>query len=155
MARATAINDVILAIVAAVDAAVTYPVFDGPPTTLPNRSETKFLVIGAEAPLTDDEAPVYDAATMAQTWKGLGQARREEELRINSVAVGKSTSVAAARALAIGVLDDVAANIGLHPGNLNTFNALISEVNTTRVRNVPGGAVVQIQFIISAHANLT
>lgn len=151
---ATAINDVILAIVTAVDNAVAYPVFDGPPSTLPSQSETKFVAIGAEAPLTDDTAPVYDAATMSQVWKGLGQPMRDEELRINCVAVGKSTSVAAARALAISVLDDVADSIGIHPGDANVYNALISQINTTRVRNVPGGAVVQIQFMISAHANL-
>jgi len=154
MAISTSIHDVILTVVSTMQGAVTYEVFDGPPTKLPGRKETKFLVIGAESPLTDDEAPVYDAATMAQEWKGLGQKRREEEIRINCVAVGKSTTVAIARGLAVGILDDIATNLPVHPGSDNTYNALISEVNSTRVRNVPGGAVVQIQFTISAHANL-
>lgn len=154
MTSATSIHNVILAVVSTLKNAVTYEVFDGPPSKLPGRAETKFLVIGAEAPLTDDEEPVHDAATMSQVWKGLGQKVREEEIRIYCVAVGKSNSVANARGYAAGILDDVATNLPVHPGNDNTYNALISEVNSTRVRNVPGGAVVQIQFTISAHANL-
>lgn len=155
MATATAIDSVIVAVIAALTDAVDYEVFDGPPTSLPSRSENQFVAIGAEAPLTDDEAPVYDAANMSQVWTGLGAKRRTEELHINCVAVGKSTTVALARGLAVGVIDDVAAIIGLHPGNDNTWNSLVSEISSTRVRNVPGGAVVQIQFVISANANLT
>jgi hypothetical protein len=153
--NSTALDDVILAVVSAMNDAVTYEVFDGPPTTLPNRDQVKFLVIGAEAPLTDDDQPPVNAADVEIVWKGLGQARREEEMRINCVAVAKSTTAAASRALCVGIMDDVQSNLGLHPGNLSTFNALISAVNTTRVKNVMGGTVVQMQFTISVRANLT
>lgn len=154
MPSSTAIDSVITAVVSTLKAALTYEVFDGPPTKMPARSVTKFLVIGAESPLTDDQEPVHNAATMTQVWQGLGAKRRAEQLRINCVAVGKSTSVASARSLAKGVIDDVATYLPLHPGSDNTFNALVDEVLDTRVRNVSGGSVVQIQFVISAHANL-
>lgn len=150
----TSIHETILAIVEIMDAAVSYKVFDGPPSKLPNRAETKFLVIGAEVPLTDDNDSAHDAATMSQVWSGMGPKRRTEEIRINCVAVGKSSTVATARGLAVGVIDDVADNIGIRPGNEGAYNTLVADISTTRVRNVSGGAVVQIQFIITASANL-
>src|SRR5690242_3731442 len=156
MATSTAIHDVITGIVSTIDAAVAYPVFDGPPTTLPDRDQTKFVVIGAEAPLeTGEDAAPVDSATMNQFWKGLGAKKREEEMHINCVAVGKTTTIAAARGLAVGVIDDVATNLGLHPGTLDTWNALVSDVVDTRSLNVPGGAVVQMQFTITVRANLS
>jgi len=156
MATATAIDDVITGIVSTLTAAVDYSVFDGPPTTLPDRSQTKFVVIGAEAPLeTGEDAPPVDAADMSQVWKGLGAKKREEEIRINCVAVGKTSTIAAARGLATGVINDVATHLGLNPGTLDTWNALVSDVVNTRSLNVPGGAVVQMQFVITVRANLS
>src|SRR5690349_21034428 len=111
MARSTAIHDVITWLVSTLGAAVSYPVFDGPPTTLPDRDQPKFVVIGAESPLeTGEDASPVNAATMNQVDKGLGARRREEEMYINCVAVGKTTTIAAARGLAVGVIDDVATN---------------------------------------------
>ena len=154
--HSTAIDDVLTWVVSTLDAAVTYSVFDGPPTTLPDRDQTKFVVIGAESPLeTGEDAGPVNAATMNQVDKGLGARRREEELHINCVAVGKTTTIAAARGLAVGVIDDVATNLSLHPGTLDTWNALVSDVVDTRSLNVPGGAVVQMQFIITVRANLS
>lgn len=156
MATSTAIHDVITWVVATLDTALAYPVFDGPPTTLPDRDQTKFVVIGAESPLeTGEEAAPVDSATMSQVWKGLGAKKREEEIHINCVAVGKTITIAAARGLAVGVIDDVATNLGLHPGTLDTWNALVSDVVDTRSLNVPGGAVVQMQFTITVRANLS
>jgi hypothetical protein len=152
---ATAIHDVMTGVVSVLDSALAYPVSDGPPTTLPDRSEFKFVAIGAEAPLeTSEDAPPVNSATMDQVWKGLGAKSREEEMNINCVAVGKSTTIAEARGLATAVVNDVASNLGLHPGTLDTWNALVSNVTDTRSRNVPGGAVVQMQFVITVRANL-
>lgn len=153
---ATAIDDVMVWIVSTLDAALSYEVFDGPPTTLPDRDQVKFVVIGAESPLeTGEDAGPVDAAGMSQVHKGLGGKIREEELHINCVAVGKTTTIAAARALAVGVINDVSTNMGFHPGTLQTWNALVSDVVDTRSLNVPGGAVVQMQFVITVRANLS
>lgn len=154
--HSTAINDVILWIVSTLEAALSYPVFDGPPTALPDRDEMKFVVIGAESPLeTGEDAGPVNAADMGQVYKGLGAKMREEEMHINCVAVGKTTTIAAARGLAVGVIDNVSTNLGFHPGTLDTWNALVSDVVDTRSLNVPGGAVVQMQFVITVRANLS
>jgi len=154
--RSTAIDDVIVWLVSTLDAALTYPVFDGPPTSLPDRDQLKFVAIGAETPLeTGEEATPVNAATMSQVYKGLGGKIREEEMNINCVAVGKTTTIAAARGLAVGVIDNVSTNLGFHPGTLQTWNALVSDVVDTRSLNVPGGAVVQMQFVITVRANLS
>jgi hypothetical protein len=155
-ATATAIDNVIPWIVSTLNAALAYPVFDGPPSSLPDNAETRFAAIGAESPLeTGEEATPVNAATMSQVWKGLGAKRREEEMIINCVAVGKSTTIAAARTLATSVINDVAVNLTLHPGTLDTWNALVSDVMDTRSLNVSGGAVVQMQFAITVRANLS
>lgn len=154
--HSTAIDDVIVWIVSTLDAALTYPVFDGPPTSMPDRDQMKFVAIGAETPLeTGEEAAPINAADMNQVHKGLGGKIREEEMRINCVAVGKNTTIATARSLAVSVIDNVSANIGFHPGTLDTWNALVSDVVDTRSLNVPGGAVVQMQFVITVRANLS
>lgn len=154
--HATAINDVILWIVSTLDAALSYPVFDGPPTAMPDRDQMKFVAIGAETPLeTGEEASPIDAAQMSQVYKGLGGKMREEEMHINCVAVGKDSTIAVARGLAVGVIDNVSTNLGFHPGTLDTWNALVSDVVDTRSLNVPGGAVVQMQFVITVRANLS
>ena len=155
-AHSTAIDDVIVWIVATLSAALSYPVFDGPPSNLPDRDELKFVVIGAESPLeTGEDAGPVNAADMGQVYKGLGAKMREEEMHINCVAVGKTTTIAAARGLAVGVIDNVSTNLGFHPGTLDTWNALVSDVVDTRSLNVPGGAVVQMQFVITVRANLS
>lgn len=153
---ATAIHATIIGIVTTVSAAVTYSVFDGPPTILPDRAQMQFVAIGAESPLeTGEEASPTQAATMNQVWKGLGAVTREEEMQINCVAVGKSDTIANARGLAKDVVNDVATYLGRNPGTLETWNALVSDVVDTRSLNVPGGAVVQMQFVITVRANLT
>ena len=154
--HSTAIDDVIVWIVSTLKSALTYPVFDGPPSEMPDRDQPKFVAIGAESPLEvgEDAAPTA-AADMSQVYKGLGAKIREEEMHINCVAVGKTTTIAEARALAVGVIDDVSANMGFHPGTLDTWNALVSDVVDTRSLNVPGGAVVQMQFVITVRANLS
>jgi hypothetical protein len=154
--HSTAIDDVIVWIVATLKAALSYPVFDGPPSEMPDRDQPKFVAIGAESPLEvgEDAGPIT-AADMSQVYKGLGGVVREEELHINCVAVGKTSTIAEARGLAVGVIDDVSANVGFHPGTLQTWNALVSDVVDTRSMNVPGGAVVQMQFVITVRANLS
>ncbi len=155
MDKLTALDEVILAIVAAVKADVSYPVWDGPVSKRPDRSETKILLIGAEE-YTDpsEDASDTNAAKMDQEWVGLGQAAREETLEIYCVAIGRGTTVANARSLAMAVVKDVGDNIGLHPTN-ETYGAFISSVSAARSRNTSGGAIVQIQFVISAKARLT
>ena len=154
--HSTAIHDVILWVVSTLDAALPFPVFDGPPSELPDRDQLKFVVIGAESPLeTGEDAGPVNAADMGQVYKGLGAKMREEEMHINCVAVGKTATIAAARGLAVGVIDNVSTNLGFHPGTLDTWNALVSDVVDTRSLNVPGGAVVQMQFVITVRANLS
>lgn len=152
----TSIDDAINAIVTSVTAGVTYPVFDGPPSSLPARSVTQFVVIGADTLEGFDEetTPPVDAASMTQTWQGLGQAARYEDARINCVAVGRGDTVTNARSLAMDALRDVGQNIAQHPTS-NTFNALIAEVLSVRTKLAPGGAYVHVQFVISVNARLT
>ena len=54
-ATATAIDNVIPWIVSTLNAALAYPVFDGPPSSLPDNAETRFAAIGAESPLETGE----------------------------------------------------------------------------------------------------
>lgn len=151
--KATAIGDVITAVVAALDADTTYRVYDGPIGKRAFRGETQFVVIGAEEPWIDeDDAPV-SAANMTQEWKGLGQPARDEELTIPCCAVGKADRVSIARGLALGAVQDAFDNLGLHP-TAETYNALINEVVALDSRNVPGGAVVIAKFTIMANARL-
>ena len=152
--QVTAVDDVIVALVAALRAAVTYPVFDGPPSKRPGRGIDRYVVIGAENLDAGEEMPSDKSAEMAQVWTGLGQPARDEELHINCVAVGKGTSIAQARGFAKAAVQDTFNNLGLHPTS-QTYNALVSDINAVRSRNVPGGAVVYIEFIVSASARLT
>lgn len=150
--KVTALNDVIVAVVAALNAAnLGYPVFDGPPTQRPGRTITHFACIGLEElPPQDGEVA---SASMDQAWYGLGEKARLENLHIECIAVGKSPTAAAARLLAVNVVQDVANNIALHPSN-ETYNALVSAVTSTRVGNLSGGSIVIMQFTISANARL-
>ena len=150
----TSIDDLIVAIVAAVEAAVTYPVYDGPPTSLPARTVTQFVAIGADNLDHDETDPPAEAAIMEQEWKGLGQVARYETAHLNCVAVGRADTVASARALAKAVVTDVGQNIGIHP-TVTSYNALIDQVTAVRVKPTSGGAYVHILFTISANARLT
>jgi hypothetical protein len=148
--KLTAIDDLILAVVAAVDAAVDYPVFDGPPTPKNPKSD-RYVVIGAEE--LNDQSDPTDSAAMHQEWKGLGQAAHDEELAIRCVAYGRARSVKLARAIALGVVGDVHDHLGKHP-TPETYGALI-DVTAVRAHNVTGGALVHVRFTISAKANHT
>lgn len=151
----SSIDPLLLALVAAVESAVTYPVFDGPPTALPPRTATQFVAIGCDTLEAQDEtSPPVDAASMTQEWHGLGQVARYETARVNCVAVGRADTVAEARALAMAVVKDVGQHIGLHP-TLTTYNALVAEVLAVKAKPTSGGAYVHVQFVISANARLT
>lgn len=152
----TCIDDAINAIVATTKAAVTYPVFDGPPTTLPSRGTSQFVIIGADTleNHNEEDAPPVDAASMSQAWYGLGQQARQEDARINCIAVGRATTVTAARSLAMSVIKDVGQNIKQHP-TTNTYNALVAEVLSVRTKPTSGGAYVHVQFVITINARLT
>jgi hypothetical protein len=150
--KITAINDVTLAIVAAIDAGVAYPVFDGPPSKLPSGTgQYQWLVIGAD--VLDDQSGPATASVMDQEWSSLGEVSRAEEMRIHCVAVGRANSIANARALAMTVIQDVGTFLPRHPTQ-ETYNALISTVSAVRPHNVAGGALVHIEFTISASARL-
>lgn len=151
--KVTSLDDVIVAVVAALKAAnLGYPVFDGPPSQRPGREATRYVCIGLEdLPANDAEA---NSATMDQAWAGLGEKARYENLHVECVAVGKAKSAADARSLAIAVIQDVANNLSIHP-SAETFNALVSAVTAARVRDTGGGTVIVVQFTISANARLT
>ena len=150
--KATAIGDVITAVVTALSGDVSYSVFDGPVAN-PKRGEFKFIIIGGEEPFVDEEQAPISAAHMTQQWKGLGQPARDEELIIPCCAVGKAANVTLARGMALAAVQDAFDNLGLHPTN-ETYNALINEVVALDTRNVPGGAVVIAKFTIMANARL-
>ena len=150
----TAVDEVIVALVAAFDAVLPYNVYDGPPTKLPARSASQFVAIGCDTLENQgEESPPVDAASMVSQWKGLGQVAREEDLRINCVAVGRADTVANARLLAMAVVKDCGMNIPLHPTD-NTYNALVAEVVSVRTKPATGGAYVHVHFIIQAKAQL-
>jgi hypothetical protein len=152
--KLTAIHDVITAVVATLDAAATYPVYDGPISNRPGNTVDRYVIIGAEELTTGEGETPTNSATMDQTWYGLGQPAREENLNIECIAVAKAKTVALARGIAFSLIQDTFNSIGTHPST-ETFNALVSGVTSVRSRNVSGGAVVYIQFTISASARLT
>lgn len=149
---ATTIDAVILAVVSAIDAGVSYTVYDGMPSKLPEtRLVTQYLVIGVEN--LDNRDNFTSSANMAQTWAGLGQVARDEDVFINCVAVGVSKSIAGARANAKAILNDVVAYLPTHPTS-DSYNALVEQVTSVRSKNVQGGALVHMEFIISAKARI-
>ena len=150
--KATSVNDVILALVASLQAAVSYPVYDGPPSKKPLRGVNQYVAIGVED--LDDQASPTTSALMDQTYSGLGQKAREETLHINCAAYGSASTVTQARALAVAALQDVDTYLGVHPTS-ETYNALVSAISAIRSHNLPGGAIVHIQFTVSATARLT
>lgn len=153
--KLTAIDDVIVALVAAVDAATSYPVFDGPFTKRPSRITTSYIVIGAEEAYNDEDVNPINSASMSQVWKGLGQKSRDETLQIPCVAVGIAVkgTVAQARGAGLGVVQDVFDNLNPKPTSA-TYNALVEGITAIESRNLSGGAEVQVKFIISANARL-
>ena len=150
------IDGFMLAIIAAVEAAVTYPVFDGPPTSLPARTVSQFVAIGADNidSAIADTGLTTDSARMNQEWHGLGQVARYEEVTINCVAVGRADTVTNARQLALEVVEDVGKNIALHP-TATSYNALVSAVESVKSQPTSGGAFVHVQFVITASTRLT
>jgi len=149
---ATTIDEVITAIVSTVGDSVSYKVYDGPPSKLPDtRSVTQYLVIGAEN--LDNREAFTSSAHMEQAWAGLGQVARDETVFIDCVAVGISKSIAGARAKALAVLNDVKTSLPTHPTS-DSYNALIEQVTAVRSVNVSGGAIVQMQFIITTKARI-
>ena len=64
-----------------------------------------------------------------------------------------AAAVALARAAANAVVQDAFDHLGTHPTS-ETYNALVSAITSVRSRNTSGGAVVYIQFTISATARL-
>jgi len=149
--KATTINDVIPAIVTSVSDAVSYGVYDGFPRPKPGRGTTKYLVVGAES--LDDDENFTMSANMQQEWRGLGAVAREETLSVNCVAVGIADSIANARSNANDILNDVKTNLAIHP-TAQTYNALIDQVTGVRSKNAYGGAMVQVEFIISVKARI-
>ena len=150
--KATAINDVILAVVAAMVAAVDYPVFDGPPSKRPGRDVDRWLAIGAED--VDDPANPTQSAKMEAAFTSLGMVVRTEDLHIDCVAVGKASTIALARNAAAAVVEDASQNLP-HAPSAQSYAAHVSAVSAMHSYNTAGGAVVQIQFTISANARLT
>jgi len=150
---ATTIDELITGIVSTIGAAVNYKVYDGVPSKLPEtRIVTQYLVIGAEN--LDNREAFTSSAHMEQAWAGLGAVARDETVFIDCVAVGIAKSIAGARANATAVLNDVKTNLPTHPTS-NSYNALIEQVVAVRSLNVQGGAIVQMQFIITAKARIT
>jgi hypothetical protein len=147
--KITTIDEAIIAIVAAMKAAVTYTVTDGPPSKLPR--DNRFLAIGAEQ--LDDQAEPTTAATGEQEFYGLGEVSRLEQIRINCVASGRARSVADARSLAMSVVSDVGTHLPRNP-TAETYSALIGSVTAVRHHNLPGGALVHIEFTITATARI-
>jgi hypothetical protein len=149
MTKITSIDEIVVAIVAAMKAAVLYTVTDGPPSRLPKDS--KFLAVGAES--LDDQSEPTTTALADQEYSGLGEVARTEQVQINCVAVGRARAIKDARSLAMSVVTDVGTYMPKKP-TPETWNALIGNVNAVRSHNLPGGSIVQIQFTITTTARL-
>jgi hypothetical protein len=54
----------------------------------------------------------------------------------------------------MAVVKDVDQNIGLHPTD-TSYNALVAEVLSVKVKPTGGGAYVHVAFVITASARLT
>lgn len=152
--KTTAIDDVILALVSALGSVVDYPVYDGPSRKHPNRSVAKYLVIGGEDPYLDENGDPVNTSGMQQSWKGLGQTARDEDLDIYCVAVGKAPDNPTARSIALAAVQDASDHLGKNP-TPETYKALVSAVTGIEVSHAAGGAVVTVKFTISASARLT
>lgn len=154
--KATAINDVLVALVTAFGTALDCPVFDGPPTRKPGRDVDAWVVIGAEEPDNQPNEQDTQQASMQAQIIGLGGMARDEELSIECVVVGRAIggSIADARQTASDVLEDVSENLPHWP-SADSYAPQVSAVTGVRVRNVSGGAIAQIHFTISARARLT
>jgi hypothetical protein len=152
--KPTAIGDVIPVVVASLTAAVSYPVFDGPPSKLPGRDVALWLAIGAQD-VTDQVNPTT-SATSDSVIHGLGQVATDETLHISCVAVGKAVNgaIADARAAALSIVQDVGAHLAKSPTG-TTYGVHVSNVDEVRAHNRSGGAVVQVVFTITAYARLT
>lgn len=150
--KTTAIDDVIVSVVATLTSALTYSVFDGPPSKLPIRGTDRYLVVGADD--INDQTNPTNTAHMNQVWYGLGAVAREETLFIECMAVGKAKTIALARSVAMAVVQDVGVNLPQHP-TAETYGAMVDSVSSLRSHNVSGGAIVQVTFTIQASARLT
>lgn len=153
MPKATAIDEVILAVVSALDAALAYRVLDGSPIVNPEvgtgwPSDHQFIVVGGN--LTDPEAPFAD---MDSEYTGLGTRIRTEELRIYCAAVGRAHDVKDARALAVAAVNDVGQYLAAKP-TAATYNAIVSNVNNARIASRHKGTSIQIEFTITCKARL-
>lgn len=150
--KISALDDLVVVLVSTLDAALAYPVSDGPPSKQAARGSTQYLAVFATDAESQDQAD--DAATMEQTFSGLGQVSREEHIEIKCVAGGRASTIAQARSRAMSVVQDVGANIPKHPTN-ETYGVFVSHVDSAKPHNLSGGAVVTVQFTISATARLT
>lgn len=151
----TSVDDVITAVVAALTAAVTYRVVDGPFTTRPKRLDTQWVSIGAEEPWVGEGTTSTNSATMSQQWYGLGQVALGEELTIPCIAAGKASTVAAARGLAKSAAQDVFNTLRTYPKPSDTYGARVSEITSMDSHPTAGGAVVVLKFHITVQARHT
>ena len=141
----TEIDNLITALVTALDAAMTITVFDGKPSHTP--SDLTYVVVGG----TLD--PNEDIANMNQDWGALGRKKRDEELEIQCLAVGRAARIPEARHLCIDVIEAVGAALPTNPTQL-TYNTLISEVSRMQAADSQAGATVHAQFTIYSKARL-
>ena len=142
--QATAISDVIAATLASFSA-LTIPVYDGTPITVP--SDIEYVIIGG------DLEPNSDIAVMNQEWRGLGYKVRMEELIIRCTAVGRASRVNDARELALDAIQQVAESLSIKPTE-NTYNALVDSVEQMVSSIAQSGVTVRAMFTIRANARL-
>lgn len=143
--QASAIGPVIDAVVTALKATLTIPVYDG--MQLGQPADLQCVVIAGH---TDPDAEV---AEMQQAWYGLGAKSRMEELHIHCLAIGRAPLVPDARNLALAVVDLVAINLPQKP-TATGFNALVSSVDSITISAAQSGVTAQVAFIISSRAKL-
>ena len=141
----TEIDNLITAIVTALDGILAYPVFDGKPSDTP--SDLTYVVVGG----TLD--PNEDIANMNQDWGALGRKKRDEELEIECLAVGRAARIPEARHACIDVIEAVGALLPTNPTPL-TYNTLITEVSRMQAATSQAGATVHAQFTIYSKARL-
>lgn len=152
--KASAISDVIVTLVATLGGALSYPVFDGSPTV--KVPDSQLILVGTDSYNYDETSTPVDTASSTIEWRGMGAKIRYEDMMIHCVAVGRAVggSIATARVLANDALDDVASYLAEKP-TAETCNAIVGDITAIRSRNVSGGAIVEIVFVIQAKARLT
>ncbi len=149
-ARGTALKDFMIDLQAALDAALAVPVHRGRP--IGNQPSRAFIVVGAAALDGETEAARTRAEWAGNT--GYGQRARDEHIVVNCLAVYRATSEAAALDGAIDLEAAAALAVEADTDMGQTYDAMVTEIASTRIIPTPHGPVCALTFVVEADASL-